>query len=115
MNTDNYSGIGSRGYTDRSEMQNAKRGCGCTPSGNANSAMLKKIQALSFAMVELELYLDAHPDCNAALEHYEKLTKEYNELCAIYENTVAPISHEGAIGETWTWVKNPWPWQNEEV
>lgn len=115
MNIDNYNGIGSAGYNGSIGAQNKKSAYDGNKKYPSASAMLKKIQAISFAMVETELYLDSHPECSVALEHYEHLANEYRELVSIYENEVAPIRHEGAIGEKWTWVSNPWPWHNEEV
>lgn len=83
-------------------------------NGSINAEqMLKKIQALAFAKVETELYLNGHPECKAALDYYKKLCNEYDELVSVYENTVMPITHEGAVGERWEWGNSPWPWQNE--
>lgn len=73
--------------------------------------VLKKLQALAFAKVETELYLDAHPECMAALEHYKTIISEYEKLLEIYENTVAPVTASSAAGDRWTWVDSPWPWQ----
>ena len=76
--------------------------------------LMKKIQANSFAKVETELYLNAHPECAPALDYYKELCKEYDDLVSLYENTVAPITHEGAAKDSWKWVSSPWPWQCEK-
>lgn len=76
--------------------------------------LLKKIQALAFAKVETELYLNSHPECASALEYYKELCEEYDSLVSLYENTVAPLTHEGAARGTWKWIDSPWPWQNDK-
>lgn len=73
-----------------------------------NSMLLKKLDAAQFAMWELHLYLDTHPDDLRALSLYkkyeeinERLTEEYEELCG-------PLYSNGDPGVSW--LKNPWPW-----
>ena len=83
---------------------------GCT-TGAMNEPLLKRIQALSFAKTETELYLDAHPECMAALEYYRELVKELRALTDEYEGTVGTIRQENEMGEGWTWICKPWPWQ----
>ena len=76
--------------------------------------LLKRIQALAFAKVETELYLNSHPECSAALEYYRELCDEYNSLASLYENTVSPLTHEGSAKDKWNWINTPWPWQNDK-
>ena len=76
--------------------------------------LMNKIQAVCFAKVEAELYLNSHPECTPALDYYKGLCKEYDELVSLYENTVAPLTHEGAAKDSWKWVDSPWPWQFEK-
>jgi len=76
-------------------------------------SLLKKIQALAFAKVETELYLDAHPDCQAALDYYKKIIEEYAPLAERYENEYGTIRQENVKGERWNWTDTPWPWQLE--
>ena len=52
--------------------------------------LFKKIQQLSFVKVELELFLDTHPDCPAALEHYYRTVDEYAALVDEYEASTVP-------------------------
>lgn len=73
--------------------------------------MLRKLQELAFAKVECELYLDAHPECTAALDYYKNIINEYKALAEIYENSVAPIRQENITDGKWHWVDTPWPWQ----
>ena len=76
--------------------------------------LLKRLQALAFAKTECELYLDAYPECSAALDHYKGIVKEYLELMNKYENEYGPIRQENVVGDSWGWVKTPWPWQTAD-
>ena len=83
-----------------------------TTGNNVSAEMLtKKLQEVAFAKVECELYLDAYPECAAALDYYKGIIKEYAKLAELYENTVGPIRQENIMADKWTWVQTPWPWQ----
>jgi len=77
--------------------------------------LMKKIRQLDFAMIELGLYLDNHPDCSEALEIYDKVSLSY--LCAKreYENQYGPLCYDGVdtAKNGWTWIEGPWPWEGE--
>lgn len=76
--------------------------------------LLARIDALSFAKVELELYLDAYPDARAALNDYRETLKRLDESVAQYERKYGPLTAaSGAMGDRWSWVTGPWPWQYE--
>ena len=74
--------------------------------------LLKKIQELSFAKTETELFLDTHPDCNLALEYYRKIIGELDVAMAEYQGTYGPLVAEASSMDKWDWVSSPWPWQN---
>jgi len=73
--------------------------------------LLRKIQALSFAKVETELYLDTHPDSQQALEYYRNTLSKLDEAMTEYQNKYGPLFAEGVVGDRWTWVEGKWPWQ----
>ena len=72
-NTQNGSGDGS------------SRQLNCSDSAVDRMSLLRKIQELSFAKTETELYLDAHPDAAAALEYYLGLIKQLRGVTEEYE------------------------------
>lgn len=83
-----------------------------------NKTPLHRLQALSFAMAELGLYLDTHKNDTEALELFDSYNELYGELMADYENKFGPLtlSQAGRDGK-WNWIDNPWPWDysaNEE-
>ncbi|MEW6769929.1 MAG: spore coat protein CotJB [Bacillota bacterium] len=76
-------------------------------------AMLKKLQALEFAAIELTLYLDTHPYDRAALRDYNQLAHELMELKNRYGEKYGPLMAYGfdtAQGD-WKWAEEPWPWE----
>ena len=77
----------------------------------ARETLLRKIQALSFAKVETELYLDTHPDSAQALNYYRNILTQLDEAMTEYQNKYGPLFAEGVVGDRWTWGEGKWPWQ----
>lgn len=74
--------------------------------------MQKELMALYFVMVELELYLDGHPDNQEALARYRCISAEYDAMAVRYEKQFGPLLARNIGSETeWKWVKEPWPWE----
>lgn len=73
--------------------------------------LMKKIQELSFAKVETELFLDTHPECKQALDYHHKIVDELDMAMSEYQNKYGPIVSGGVIGDSWSWVEGAWPWQ----
>ena len=77
--------------------------------------LMRKIQAYSFAKTEAELFLDGHPGCSAALEYYRDVLEKLASFASEYEDKYGPLTAAGgAMGDGWSWVETPWPWQKEE-
>ena len=72
--------------------------------------LMRKIQQLSFAKVETELFLDTHPECPAALDYFAEMRDELARLTAEYEKSYGPLTYTGVSGDSWTWVDGEWPW-----
>ncbi len=88
---------------------------GTVPNGrNRNDwcQMREKLQALYFVVVELELYLDVHPENAEALARYTCAVEDYKALAAEYEKLYGPLTACGNRSEKeWQWVRLPWPWE----
>lgn len=82
---------------------------------NDRTAALRKIQQLNFAMIELGLYLNTHPECEEALALFDKVQCMHASAKAKYEECYGPLTYEGVNTEKdgWSWVKGPWPWEGE--
>ncbi|MFP4698030.1 MAG: spore coat protein CotJB [Eubacteriales bacterium] len=77
--------------------------------------LLREIQELEFAGVELNLYLDTHPDCEKALMDYNMINRELLKKKRAYEMKYGPLSNfaEAPSQFPFAWVKEPWPWENK--
>ena len=84
--------------------------CGCNDKNMTRKEMLKKIKCLKFAVVELALYLDTHPDDTKALCLHTKYSKELKEICDKYQKVYGPLTIEYPCNK-WRWLEEPWPWE----
>lgn len=71
---------------------------------------LQELMALGFAVDELNLYLDTHPEDKEAGELFNRYNKLYSEGMAEYERRYGPLQVSSADGTDFTWVNDPWPW-----
>lgn len=74
-----------------------------------------KIQELGFACVDLNLYLDNHPDDKNAVSIYNSLSKQYESAICAYEKKYGPLLNfgHGTSACPWQWIDEPWPWEKE--
>ena len=71
--------------------------------------LFKFIQNTNFALIEMALYLDTHPECPCGLEDYHHSIKRAID---IYEKKYGPLTIYGVnCKDNWDWVDEPWPWQ----
>ncbi|KAF6577023.1 cotJB protein [Paenibacillus polymyxa] len=75
--------------------------------------MLEKLQAVDFVLVELNLYLNTHPDDLQAIEQFNKLTQERTAIANEYQMLYGPLQNFGRAYSKypWEWSQSPWPWQ----
>ena len=85
-------------------------------SGKAmDQTPLTQLQALEFVIQELALYLDTHPDDAEAFELFRQYTAMERDARASYTANHAPLLRsEAAENKTYTWLKDPWPWNSTE-
>lgn len=72
--------------------------------------LLEKIAAIDFAIVELHLFLDTHPNDNAAATKLDEYKLRSKALTREYEAKYGPISARDRDANRWAWIANPWPW-----
>lgn len=89
---------------------NLNNSCGCDYKDMTRKEMLKKIKCLKFAIVELALYLDTHPEDTKALCLHNKYNKELKEICDKYQKVYGPLTIEYPCNK-WRWLEEPWPWE----
>lgn len=75
--------------------------------------LMGKIRELQFAAVELNLFLDNHPENKQALSDYNKISEDLCELKKMYEEKCGPLTNYGYAPSQypWQWVNEPWPWE----
>nr|WP_243427859.1 spore coat protein CotJB [Alkaliphilus hydrothermalis] len=76
-------------------------------------ALLRQIQEVEFAAVELNLYLDTHMEDQRALMEYNQIHKQLMMLKQQYEMLYGPLTNFGFSPSQypWKWIEGPWPWE----
>ncbi|CUN16132.1 MAG: spore coat protein CotJB [Turicibacter sanguinis] len=74
---------------------------------------LTALQAVHIMAVDLQLFLDTHPENKKALEDYRKVSRQYQELRKEYEQVFGPLTNFGYMTDfdQISWVNDPWPWE----
>lgn len=75
--------------------------------------LLERIQVVDFALVELNLYLDTHPDDLKSVEQYNQLAQERIPLVRKFQELYGPLMNFGHAYSRFPfeWPQTPWPWQ----
>lgn len=74
--------------------------------------LMQRIHALTFAMTEAQLFLDTHPDCRDALTYFRDIREKLDTAMTEYQNKYGPLFADMTVGDKWTWIDGPWPWQH---
>ncbi|NPV25847.1 MAG: spore coat protein CotJB [Firmicutes bacterium] len=75
--------------------------------------LLELIQALEFTALDLNLYLDTHPDDHQALLDFNVIVSQLNAAKRDYETRYGPLTNYGhsPSPRAWKWIDDPWPWE----
>ncbi len=78
----------------------------------APQSLLCKISEYQFVCVELQLYLDTHPDDEDARADYLCYADKLEELIGEYEMQCGPLLNFGiSSAPTGSWALSKWPWE----
>ena len=81
-----------------------------------NNKELTALMESGFAALDLQLYIDTHPDDTEAIAVYNECVHAYEQARAAFEKARGPLY--SFISESnparFSWVDTPWPWENEE-
>lgn len=75
----------------------------------------RRIYATEFALWELHLFLDTHPNCCDAARKQEEYQARADDLRREYEEKYGPIGEMAANTSRWAWITDPWPWDAPEA
>lgn len=71
-----------------------------------------ELQVLGFAVQELALYLDTHPDDKEALELYRTYQRMLHKGNMDFGDKCGPLTHAMPVDDkTYSWLNDPWPWE----
>lgn len=85
--------------------------CGCSHQDNdTREEMLKKIKCYNFAVIELGLYLNTHPDDERAICLHNSYNKTLRDLKDKYQKVYGPLTIFYPCNK-WRWLEEPWPWE----
>lgn len=75
--------------------------------------LLRQIMELQFTAIELNLFLDTHPDNQEALRDIAVVNDKLAEMIREYERQYGPLFpfSPKVDTKTWRWIEEPWPWE----
>lgn len=82
---------------------------------SSRGELLRKVQEIGFACVDMNLYLDNHPEDKNAINTYNSLCSQFAQARCAYENKYGPLTNFGYAPSKypWQWICQPWPWDKE--
>ncbi len=82
---------------------------------NEQAELLTYVDALTFAMIDLNLYLDVYPNDREALELFNQYRMQTDEYTKKYESKYGPLELTSNSLNTfpWAWDNAPWPWEKK--
>ncbi len=77
--------------------------------------LLMFLDALSFATIDINLYLDLYQNDKDMIALFNQYRVEANKLRAEYESKYGPILVDSDASNVypWAWDNRPWPWENQ--
>ena len=106
---DNYNMMNNSNY-----MSNSNNSCECNQGRTIDCCekeeMLQQIRCYEFAINELALYLDTHPEDEKALCLHRKYAREAKDLKDKYQKVYGPLTINFPCNK-WRWLEEPWPWE----
>lgn len=79
---------------------------------NDREAKLYNVMCYSFAITDMNLYLDTHPEDRNALNFLKELIKEEEKAKNEYISTYGPLNICDVKGDKFNWIDSPWPWES---
>jgi len=81
--------------------------------------LLLQIMQCEFILVDINLFLDTHPNDERAIADYNGYAEQLHMMKKLYAENYGPLENFGNSlnrSETqWLWNEQPFPWQRKEV
>lgn len=94
--------VGYKNYKESDIIPTTKKG-----------ELLLKIYEYDFALNDLSLFLDLHPDDQSTYELFRKYTNEEKMLVDVYEKNYGPLELCDSDYDSYMWYMGPWTWTKE--
>ena len=80
---------------------------------NDKDRLLYEIQMYTFALKDIILFLDTHPNDNEIIRLYNEYLNIEKKMCDKYESMYGPLTlgSDNLNKNNWTWINSPWPWE----
>lgn len=76
------------------------------------SQLYQWINEVSFAVTDILLYLDTHPDDTDAIAFFDYYNTERQKALELYAEEYTPLTLDNVHESShWYWVTDPWPWE----
>jgi len=75
--------------------------------------LLKELMAADFAVIDLNLYLDTHPNDQRAITIYNAMVQRAKMLRDSFERMYGPLTPMFIGTCPFKWINEPWPWQRQ--
>ena len=72
--------------------------------------MANKIKAYDFAITDIALFLNTHPENEKALCLHRNYCKKSKDLKDVYQKMYGPLTIKYPC-KKWRWIEEPWPWE----
>lgn len=76
--------------------------------------LLHHIDLIGFVIVEMNLYLDTHPDDVEAVDYLKHYARMKNQALREYASKFGPLTvatADASSDKEWTWATLPMPWE----
>ena len=84
---------------------------------NEQEKLLYELDSIGFAMHDLNLYLDIHPEDQSMVALFNDYRRKQEELTKNYESMYGPltVNSNEMENKTFSWVNTSWPWEGNNV
>ena len=80
----------------------------------SHGELMNALNEVSFAINDMVLYLDTHPNDDRALEDMRRLVERRKKYLDIHTKYYGPLTVDCTAdggNDSWAWILQPWPWE----